>query len=314
MKRAVVTGGAGFLGSHLSDRLLAEGFSVLAIDNLVTGDLKNIAHLDHEPAFDFLNQDVSIPFDVPGEIDIVFHLASPASPVDYLNLPIETLLAGSAATHNGLELARKKQSRFFLASTSEVYGDPAVHPQTEDYWGNVNPIGTRSVYDEAKRYAEAVTFAYRRHFEVDTKIIRIFNTYGPRMRIADGRVVPAFIAQALRGEPLSIFGAGDQTRSFCYVSDLVDGIFKLSQSELSGPVNIGNPTEHTILEFAAEILKATHSDVPLEFQELPTADDPKQRNPDITVARTQLGWEPKVALQEGLKKTIVDFKERLSRN
>ena len=274
MPRAIVTGGAGFLGSHLSDRLLAEGYEVAAVDNLVTGSLDNIAHLRDNPRFTYVEQDIIKPFTVDGPADIVFNFASPASPVDYLELPLETLLVGSQGTHHSLELARQKGAKFFMASTSEVYGDPAVHPQPEEYWGNVNPHGTRSVYDEAKRYAESVTFAYRRQFGMDAKIVRIFNTYGPRMRINDGRVVPAFISQALRGEPITVFGDGKQTRSFCYVSDLIDGIFKLSVSEQSGPINVGNPTERTMLEFAEVILKATGSSSPITHVPLPTADDP----------------------------------------
>ncbi len=311
MARAVVTGGAGFLGSHLSDRLLAEGFSVVAVDNLVTGSTDNIAHLRGNPNFEYVEQDIIQPYTVDGPVDYVYNFASPASPVDYLELPLETLLVGSAGTHNTLELARQKGAKFLTASTSEVYGDPAVHPQPEEYFGNVNPHGTRAVYDEAKRYSEAVTFAYRRKFGMDAKIVRIFNTYGPRMRVKDGRVVPAFISQALRGEPLTIFGDGKQTRSFCYVSDLIDGIYKLSQSEQSGPINVGNPIERTMLQFAEEILKATGSDSEIAYFPLPTADDPKQRRPDITKARTLLGWEPHVALEDGLKETIAYFKTKL---
>ena len=311
MARAVVTGGAGFLGSHLSDRLLAEGFSVVAVDNLVTGSTDNIAHLHGNSNFEYLQQDIIQPYTVDGSVDYVFNFASPASPVDYLELPLETLLVGSAGTHNTLELARQKGAKFLTASTSEVYGDPSVHPQPEEYFGNVNPHGTRAVYDEAKRYSEAVTFAYRRKFGMDAKIVRIFNTYGPRMRIKDGRVVPAFISQALRGEPLTIFGDGKQTRSFCYVSDLIDGIYKLSQSDQSGPINVGNPVERTMLQFAEEILKATGSGSEITYLPLPTADDPKQRRPDITKARTLLGWEPRVALEEGLKDTIAYFKTKL---
>jgi dTDP-glucose 4,6-dehydratase len=311
MARAVVTGGAGFLGSHLADRLLAEGFSVVAVDNLVTGSTDNIAHLQGNRDFKYLQQDIIQPYTVEGPVDYVFNFASPASPVDYLELPLETLLVGSAGTHNTLELARQKGAKFLMASTSEVYGDPNVHPQPEEYFGNVNPHGTRAVYDEAKRYSEAVTFAYRRKFGMDAKIVRIFNTYGPRMRLKDGRVVPAFISQALRGEPLTIFGDGKQTRSFCYVSDLIDGIFKLSQSEQSGPINVGNPVERTMLQFAEEILKATGSKSEITYVSLPTADDPKQRRPDITKARTLLGWEPRVALEEGLKDTIAYFKTKL---
>jgi len=311
MARAVITGGAGFLGSHLSDRLLAEGYDVVAVDNLVTGSEDNIAHLRNDPRFEYVRQDTTQPYTVAGPVDLVYHFASPASPVDYLELPLETLLVGSIGTHHTLDLARDKGARFLVASTSEVYGDPSVHPQPEEYFGNVNPNGTRSVYDEAKRYAEAVTFAYRRKFGMDAKIVRIFNTYGPRMRLKDGRVVPAFISQALRGEPLTVFGDGRQTRSFCYVSDLIDGIFKLSVSEQSGPINVGNPIERTMMEFASEILKATGSGSPVIHVPLPTADDPKQRRPDITKARTLLGWEPRVPLEEGLKETIAYFKTKL---
>jgi len=311
MARAVVTGGAGFLGSHLSDRLLAEGFSVVAVDNLVTGSTDNIAHLHDNPNFEYIKQDIIQTYTVDGPVDYVYNFASPASPVDYLELPLETLLVGSAGTHNTLELARQKGAKFLTASTSEVYGDPTIHPQPEEYFGNVNPHGTRAVYDEAKRYSEAVTFAYRRKFGMDAKIVRIFNTYGERMRINDGRVVPAFISQALRGEPLTIFGDGKQTRSFCYVSDLIDGIYKLSQSEQSGPINVGNPVERTMLQFAEEILKATGSQSEITYVPLPTADDPKQRRPDITKARTLLGWEPRVALEDGLKETIAYFKTKL---
>ena len=311
MPRAVVTGGAGFLGSHLSDRLLAEGYSVVALDNLITGSTDNIAHLQGNPNFEYIKQDIIQPYTVDGPVDYVYNFASPASPVDYLELPLETLLVGSAGTHNTLELARQKGAKFLTASTSEVYGDPSIHPQPEEYFGNVNPHGTRAVYDEAKRYSEAVTFAYRRKFGMDAKIVRIFNSYGPRMRLNDGRVVPAFISQALRGEPLTIFGDGKQTRSFCYVSDLIDGIYKLSQSEQSGPINVGNPVERTMLQFAEEILKATGSKSEITYVPLPTADDPKQRRPDITKARTLLGWEPRVSLEEGLVGTIAYFKTKL---
>ena len=311
MARAVVTGGAGFLGSHLSDRLLAEGYSVVALDNLITGSTDNIAHLQGNPKFEYIQQDIIQPYTVDGPVDYVYNFASPASPVDYLELPLETLLVGSAGTHNTLEMARQKGAKFLMASTSEVYGDPSVHPQPEEYFGNVNPHGTRAVYDEAKRYSEAVTFAYRRKFGMDAKIVRIFNTYGERMRINDGRVVPAFISQALRGEPLTIFGDGKQTRSFCYVSDLIDGIYTLSQSEQSGPINVGNPVERTMLQFAEEILKATGSKSKITYVPLPTADDPKQRRPDITRARTLLGWEPRVPLEEGLVSTIAYFKTKL---
>jgi len=290
---------------------LAEGYDVVAVDNLVTGSEDNIAHLRDNPRFEYVKQDIIQPYTVAGPVDLVYHFASPASPVDYLELPLETLLVGSVGTHHTLDLARDKGARFLMASTSEVYGDPSIHPQPEEYFGNVNPNGTRSVYDEAKRYAEAVTFAYRRKFEMDAKIVRIFNTYGPRMRLKDGRVVPAFISQALRGEPLTVFGDGNQTRSFCYVSDLIDGIFKLSVSEESGPINVGNPVERTMLEFASEILKATGSDSEVIHVPLPTADDPKQRRPDITKARTLLGWEPRIPLEEGLKDTIAYFKTKL---
>ncbi len=312
MARAVVTGGAGFLGSHLGDRLLAEGYEVVAVDNLVTGSTANIAHNRDNPKFQYIEQDIIEPYTIDGPVDIVYHFASPASPVDYLELPLETLKVGSYGTHNTLELAREKGARFLMASTSEVYGDPAVHPQPEEYWGNVNPHGTRAVYDEAKRYAEAVTFAYRRLYGMDAKIVRIFNTYGPRMRINDGRVVPAFISQALRGEDLTIFGDGTQTRSFCYVSDLIDGIYKLSVSEQSGPINVGNPSsELTMLRFAEEILKATGSQSKMIHVPMPTADDPKQRRPDITKARTLLGWEPRVPLAEGLSETIEYFRGKV---
>ena len=312
MARAVVTGGAGFLGSHLSDRLLAEGYEVVAVDNMITGSTDNIAHLEDNPHFEYIRQDIIEPYTVEGPVDAVYHFASPASPVDYLELPLETLKVGSYGTHNTLELARGKGARFLVASTSEVYGDPAIHPQPEEYWGNVNPNGTRAVYDEAKRYAEAVTFAYRRLYGMDAKIVRIFNTYGPRMRINDGRVIPAFISQALRGEPLTVFGDGKQTRSFCYVSDLIDGIYRLSVSDQPGPINVGNPgTELTMIQIAQVILQATGSQSPLTYVPLPTADDPKQRRPDITKARTLLGWEPRVPVEEGIPVTIDYFKTKL---
>lgn len=312
MARAVVTGGAGFLGSHLGDRLLAEGYEVVAVDNLITGSQDNIAHNLSNPRFQFMMQDVIQPYAISGPVDCVYHFASPASPVDYLELPLETLLVGSVGTHNTLEVARGKGARFLMASTSEVYGDPAVHPQPEEYWGNVNPHGTRAVYDEAKRYAEAVTFAYRRLYKMDAKIVRIFNTYGPRMRVNDGRAIPAFLSQALRNEPLTLFGDGEQTRSFCYVSDLIDGIYKLSVSEQSGPINIGNPSaELTMLQIATEIKVATGSDSPITYVPLPTADDPKQRRPDISKARALLGWEPKVALADGLRDTLAYFRSKI---
>jgi dTDP-glucose 4,6-dehydratase len=307
---AIITGGAGFLGSHLSDRLLKEGYRVLVLDNLITGNLANIEHLRANADFRFVNHNVTQFIRVDEPVDYVFHFASPASPIDYLQLPIPTLKVGALGTHNALGLAKAKGAKFFLASTSEVYGDPAIHPQPETYWGNVNPIGPRGVYDEAKRFAEAMTMAYHRYHGLDTRIVRIFNTYGPRMRLNDGRVVPAFIAQALRDEPLTVFGNGSQTRSFCYVDDLIDGIWRLSQSDFHEPVNIGNPTELTVKQFAEEILKLTGSKSRLAFEPLPT-DDPKQRRPDITRARKLLGWEPRVELAEGLRKTIEYFKPRV---
>jgi dTDP-glucose 4,6-dehydratase len=304
---SVVTGGAGFLGSHLCDLLLARGHKVIAIDNFVTGSVNNIAHLGGNTHFKFIQQDVTefIFLDVP--VDFIWHFASPASPIDYLEIPIKTLKVGSLGTHKALGLAKNKGARFLLASTSEVYGDPLVHPQTEDYWGNVNTIGPRGCYDEAKRFAEAMTMGYHREHGVDTRIVRIFNTYGPRMRLNDGRVVPAFIGQALRNRPLTVFGAGRQTRSFCYVSDLIEGIYRLMNSSVREPVNIGNPHEMTVLAFAREIIRATHSRSRIAFKSLPQ-DDPKQRRPDITRAKTKLHWEPKVPLAEGLKKTIEYFR------
>ena len=307
---SVVTGGAGFLGSHLTDRLLAEGHRVIAIDNLITGNLDNIQHLADNQKFTFIKHNVTEYIKVEGDVDYVFHFASPASPIDYLQLPIQTLKVGSLGTHNALGLAKAKGARFLLASTSEVYGDPLQHPQSEEYWGNVNPIGPRGVYDEAKRFAEAMTMAYHRYHKMDTKIVRIFNTYGPRMRLNDGRVVPAFIGQALRGEPLTVFGDGSQTRSFCYVSDLIDGIFRLSQSDYHEPVNVGNPGEFTILEFAQLVLKIMGSSCPITHKPLPV-DDPKQRRPNITRAKTLLGWEPKVNLEEGLRRTIEFFRKKV---
>ncbi len=309
-KTAVVTGGAGFLGSHLTDRLLAEGYRVIAIDNFITGSRANIEHLTTDTRFEFIEQDVTKYLNVPGPVDVIFHFASPASPIDYLEIPIQTLKVGSLGTHNTLGLARAKKSRFLIASTSECYGDPLVHPQTEDYWGNVNPIGPRGCYDEAKRFAEAITMAYHRYHKLDTHIVRIFNTYGPRMRLRDGRVVPAFIGQALKGQPITIFGEGKQTRSFCFCSDLIDGIFKLSLSDYHEPVNIGNPTELTIKEFAERILRLTASPSKLTYEALPV-DDPKQRRPDISLAKKLLNWEPKVDLETGLRQTIEYFKTRV---
>lgn len=307
----LITGGAGFLGSHLGDRLLKEGHRVVAIDNLLTGSLDNIAHHDGNPDFRFIEHDVTRFIDFEGDVDFIFHFASPASPFDYLELPIQTLKVGSLGTHNALGLARAKGATFLLASTSEVYGDPLVHPQTEDYWGNVNPIGPRGVYDEAKRFAEAITMAYHRTHGVDTKIVRIFNTYGPRMRLRDGRVVPAFIGQALEGKSLTVFGDGSQTRSFCYVSDLIDGIFRLSQSNCHEPVNIGNPREMTILEFAERIRDLIPGTPGILHETLPV-DDPKVRQPNITKARAVLGWEPRVPFEEGIVETIAYFRKKCS--
>jgi len=305
-KVAVVTGGAGFLGSHLCDHLVSQGHRVMCLDNLITGNLDNIRGLRQNGAFTFIQLDVTKHIAIEGPVHFVFHFASPASPVDYLKLPIQTLKVGALGTHNALGLAKAKQAVFLLASTSEVYGDPLVHPQPESYWGNVNPIGPRGVYDEAKRFGEAITMAYHRTHGVNTKIVRIFNTYGPRMRPNDGRVVPAFIKQALLGEPLTLFGDGRQTRSFCYVSDLIRGIYALAQSAAHEPVNIGNPREMTVLEFARKILELTGSVAPLEFHPLPV-DDPKTRQPDIRQARSLLHWEPEVPLEEGLRKTIAYF-------
>jgi dTDP-glucose 4,6-dehydratase len=309
-KIAVVTGGAGFLGSHLSDRLIAEGFRVIAIDNLITGSQDNISHLAGNRDFRFIRHNVSDFIFVPGQVDYVFHFASPASPIDYLELPIPTLKVGALGTHNTLGLAKEKKAVFVLASTSECYGDPLEHPQKEDYWGNVNPIGPRGVYDEAKRFAEAMTMAYHRYHGVSTRIVRIFNTYGPRMRLRDGRVVPAFISQALNHEPLTVFGDGSQTRSFCYVSDLIDGIFRLALSNCHEPVNIGNPVEMTILDFANKIREITRAKSQITTKPLPM-DDPKVRQPDITRARKLLGWEPKVNFESGIRETIFYFEEKL---
>lgn len=305
--RILITGGAGFLGSHLCDRFMKEGFHVIAMDNLITGDLRNIEHLFKSGDFEFYNHDVSSYVHVPGELQYILHFASPASPIDYLKIPIQTLKVGSLGTHNLLGLARAKKARILVASTSEVYGDPMVHPQTEEYYGNVNPIGPRGVYDEAKRFQEAITMAYHTYHKVDTRIIRIFNTYGPRMRLNDGRVLPAFIGQALRGEDLTVFGDGSQTRSFCYVDDEVEGIYRLLMSDYVLPMNIGNPDEITIGEFAEEIVKLTGTKQKVVYHPLPK-DDPKQRRPDISKAKAILGWEPKTSRADGLKITYDYFK------
>ncbi|WP_025764974.1 UDP-glucuronic acid decarboxylase family protein [Dyadobacter tibetensis] len=314
MKHVLITGAAGFLGSHLCERFLKEGMYVIGMDNLITGDMRNIEHLMPNPNFEFYHHDVTKYVHVPGELDYILHFASPASPIDYLKIPIQTLKVGAMGTHNLLGLARVKKARFIIASTSEVYGDPLVHPQTEEYWGHVNPIGPRGCYDEAKRYQEAITMAYHRYHGLETRIVRIFNTYGPRMRLNDGRVLPAFIGQALRGEDLTVFGDGSQTRSFCYVDDLVEGIYRLLLSDYALPVNIGNPAEITIKEFAEEIIKLTGTDQQVIYKPLPQ-DDPKQRQPDISKATEILGWEPKVLREEGLKLTYDYFrnlpKERL---
>jgi dTDP-glucose 4,6-dehydratase len=306
-KRVLITGAAGFLGSHLCDRFIKEGYKVIAMDNLITGDLQNIQHLFPSADFEFYHHDITKFVHVSGQLDYILHFASPASPIDYLKIPIQTLKVGAHGTHNLLGLAKDKGARMLIASTSEVYGDPSVHPQTEDYWGNVNPVGPRGVYDEAKRYQEAITMAYHTYHGLETRIVRIFNTYGPRMRLNDGRVLPAFIGQAIRGEDLTVFGDGSQTRSFCFVDDLVEGIYRLLLSNYAYPVNIGNPGEITIKDFAEEILKLTGANQKIIYKELPT-DDPKQRQPDITLARKLLGWEPKVSRQEGLEKTYAYFK------
>jgi dTDP-glucose 4,6-dehydratase len=305
-----VTGAAGFIGSHLSEHLLDKGFSVVGMDNLVTGDVANVEHLAHRD-FDFVKHDVTHYLVIEGPLDYVFHFASPASPIDYLKLPIQTLKVGALGTHNCLGLAKAKGARFLLASTSEVYGDPLIHPQQEDYWGNVNPVGPRGVYDEAKRFAEAITMAYHRYHGVETRIVRIFNTYGPRMRVHDGRAIPAFLSQALRGEDVTVFGDGSQTRSLCYVSDLVDGIYRLMMSDTSEPVNIGNPHELTMRELAERIVALTGSSSRIVEKPLP-ADDPKKRRPDISRARSILGWEPKVSLEEGLPRTLDYFRKKLA--
>ncbi|MBM2846409.1 MAG: NAD-dependent epimerase/dehydratase [Bacteroidetes bacterium] len=309
-RRAVVTGGAGFLGSHLCDRLLAEGCFVTAIDNLITGDTKNISHLIGNPRFRFIHHDVTEYIYIDGPVDYILHFASPASPIDYLKLPIQTLKVGSLGTHKALGLAKAKGARFLLASTSEVYGDPLVHPQPESYWGNVNPVGFRGVYDEAKRFGEAMTMAYQRYHHVETRIVRIFNTYGPRMRMNDGRAIPAFLSQALRNEDVTVFGNGQQTRSVCYVDDLIDGIYRLLMSDVKDPVNIGNQDEITMLDLAKEVIELTASKSKIVFKDLP-ADDPKIRQPDIQRARTLLKWEPRVHRKEGLKKTVEYFKAQL---
>ncbi|MFD2514539.1 UDP-glucuronic acid decarboxylase family protein [Pontibacter locisalis] len=309
-KRVLITGGAGFLGSHLCDRFIKEGYHVIAMDNLITGNLENIEHLFKLEDFEFYHHDVSKFVHVPGKLDYILHFASPASPIDYLKIPIQTLKVGSLGTHNLLGLAKAKNARMLIASTSEVYGDPLVHPQQEDYWGNVNPVGPRGCYDEAKRFQEAMTMAYHMHHGLETRIVRIFNTYGPRMRLDDGRVLPAFLSQALRGEPLSIFGDGSQTRSFCYVDDLIEGIYRLLLSDYHMPVNVGNPSEITIKEFAEEICKLTGAELKVDYQPLPK-DDPQQRQPDITKAKDILGWEPQVERAEGLKRTLEYFKEKI---
>lgn len=306
-KRVLITGAAGFLGSHLCDRFIREGFDVVGMDNLITGDLRNIEHLFKLKEFEFYHHDVSKFIHVPGNLDYILHFASPASPIDYLKIPIQTLKVGALGTHNCLGLAKAKGARMLVASTSEVYGDPLVHPQNEEYWGNVNPVGPRGVYDEAKRFMESITMAYHTFHQVETRIVRIFNTYGPRMRLNDGRALPAFIGQALRGEDLTVFGDGSQTRSFCYVDDLIEGIFRLLMSDYPYPVNIGNPSEISLLEFAEEILKLTGAQTKISFKPLP-ADDPKQRKPDITKAKQLLGWEPKVDRATGLKITYDYFK------
>ncbi|MFN3596400.1 MAG: UDP-glucuronic acid decarboxylase family protein [Rubricoccaceae bacterium] len=310
MPRTLITGGAGFLGSHLCERMLAEGHEVVCMDNLITGNPDNIAHLIGNPAFRFIRHDVTNYIYVEGALDYILHFASPASPIDYLKLPIQTLKVGAHGTHNCLGLAKAKGARFLLASTSEVYGDPLLHPQPESYWGNVNPVGLRGVYDEAKRFAEAITMAYHRYHGVETRIVRIFNTYGPRMRLDDGRALPAFMGQALRGEPITVFGDGSQTRSFQYVDDLVEGIYRLLLSDTPEPVNIGNPDEISIGDFAEEIRALTGTESPVVYEPLP-ADDPKVRRPDIARAREVLGWEPRVSRAEGLRRTLEYFRERV---
>jgi dTDP-glucose 4,6-dehydratase len=307
MKRVLITGAAGFLGSHLCDRLISEGYHVIGMDNFITGDIKNISHLSNNPNFDFIEHDVTEYINIDSKLDYILHFASPASPIDYLKIPIQTLKVGSLGTHNLLGLSKDKNARILIASTSEVYGDPLVHPQTEEYYGNVNTIGPRGVYDEAKRFQESITMAYHRFHGLETRIVRIFNTYGPRMRLNDGRVIPAFMGQALRGEDLTVFGDGLQTRSFCYVDDQVEGIYRLLLSDYSNPVNIGNPHEITILDFAEEIIKLTNTEQKIIFKDLPV-DDPMQRQPDISLAKKLLNWEPKVGRKEGMKITFDYFK------
>ncbi len=309
-RRVLITGGAGFLGSHLCERFLAEGYEVVCMDNLITGDIANVEHLFRDGDFRFEKRDVTEYIHVSGSLDAILHFASPASPIDYLELPIQTLKVGSLGTHKALGLARAKGARFLLASTSECYGDPLVHPQSEDYWGNVNPVGPRGVYDEAKRFAEAMTMAYHRYHGLETRIVRIFNTYGPRMRLNDGRALPAFMSQGLEGKPLTVFGDGSQTRSFCYVDDLIEGIWRLLHSKEVYPVNIGNPNEMTILEFARKVIEITGSSSSIVFHPLPT-DDPRVRQPNIEKARRILGWEPKVRLDEGLRRTLAYFQDRM---
>jgi dTDP-glucose 4,6-dehydratase len=310
-KVIVITGGAGFLGSHLCDRFIEEGLKVICVDNLITGNLKNIRHLGKDKNFEFLKHDVSKKLHIKGHVDYVLHFASPASPIDYLNYPIPTLKVGSLGAHNTLGLAKLKKARYLIASTSEIYGDPEVHPQKETYWGHVNPVGPRGCYDEAKRFAEAITMAYHRYHKIDTRILRIFNTYGPRMRIQDGRVVPNFIYQALHNKALTVYGNGRQTRSFCYYSDLIEGVVRLLYSRIHSPVNVGNPDEFTILRFAKLVIKAADSKSKITYKPLPM-DDPKQRKPDITLAKRKLKWQPKVKLQQGLQETIQWFKENLA--
>lgn len=307
-RRILITGAAGFLGSHLCDRFISEDFHVIGMDNLLTGNLDNISHLFKLEQFEFYHHDVTKFVHVPGQLDYILHFASPASPVDYLKMPIQTLKVGALGTHNLLGLAKVKNARILVASTSEIYGDPQVHPQTEEYWGNVNPIGPRGVYDEAKRFQEAITMAYHRYHGVSTRMVRIFNTYGPRMRLDDGRALPTFLSQALNGEDITVFGDGSQTRSFCYVDDLIDGIYRLLMSDYSGPVNIGNPDEISIKEFAEEIIRLTETDSKLVYKDLPV-NDPKQRRPDISKAKTILGWQPKVSRSEGLERTLRFFEK-----